>query len=38
MYKSIDEFLSALKQELEGCDRALIQDALSDAEEPECVK
>ena len=33
MYKSIDEFLSALKQELEGCDRALIQDALSDAEE-----
>lgn len=33
MYKSIDEFLSALKRELEGCDKALIQDALSDAEE-----
>lgn len=33
MYKSIDEFLSVLKRELKGNDRALIQDALSDAEE-----
>ncbi len=33
MYKSIDEYLKKLKQELKGCDPALIQDALSDAEE-----
>ena len=33
MYKSIDEFLSVLKKELKGSDRALIQDVLSDAEE-----
>ena len=33
MYKSIDDFLSVLKQELKGNDRALIQDVLSDAEE-----
>jgi hypothetical protein len=33
MYKSIDEFLFVLKRELKGNDRALIQDALSDAEE-----
>ena len=33
MYKSIDEFLLVLKQELKGNDKALIQDVLSDAEE-----
>lgn len=33
MYKSIEEFLSALKKELKGNDTALIQDVLSDAEE-----
>lgn len=33
MYKSVDEYLDQLKQELKGCDPALIQDALSDAEE-----
>ncbi len=33
MISSIEEYLSVLKQELGGCDRATIQDALSDAEE-----
>ena len=33
MYKSIDEYLNRLSRELKGCDRALIQDAVSDAEE-----
>jgi uncharacterized membrane protein len=33
MYKSVNEYLDQLKQELKGCDSALIQDALSDAEE-----
>ena len=31
--RSIDDYLSQLKKELHGCDRATIQDALSDAEE-----
>jgi hypothetical protein len=30
---SIDEYLKQLRKELAGCDRATIQDALSDAEE-----
>jgi flagellar motor component MotA len=33
MYKGVDEYLDQLKQELKGSDPALIQDALSDAEE-----
>lgn len=33
MIKSIDQYLSLLKEELAGSDRATIQDALSDAEE-----
>ena len=33
MILSIDDYLSQLKKELSGCDRATIQDALSDAEE-----
>jgi hypothetical protein len=33
MIKSIEEYLRQLKKELTGCDRATIQDALSDAEE-----
>ncbi|MCX6012331.1 MAG: sensor domain-containing protein [Chloroflexi bacterium] len=33
MIKSIDEYLGLLKKELNTCDRAIIQDALSDAEE-----
>jgi len=33
MVQSIDDYLSQLKKELSGCDRATIQDALSDAEE-----
>jgi uncharacterized membrane protein len=33
MIKSIDEYLRQLKNELANCDRATIQDALSDAEE-----
>ena len=33
MIKSIEEYLRQLKAELAGCDRATIQDALSDAEE-----
>lgn len=33
MINSIDEYLDSLKKELEGCDSATIQDALSDAEE-----
>jgi len=33
MIKSIDEYLQQLKRELDGCDPATIQDALSDAEE-----
>jgi uncharacterized membrane protein len=33
MINNIDEYLSQLKKELANCDRATIQDALSDAEE-----
>ena len=33
MFKNIDEYLERLKKELKGSDPALIQDALSDAEE-----
>ena len=33
MFKNIDEYLERLKKELKGNDPALIQDALSDAEE-----
>jgi hypothetical protein len=33
MIQSIEDYLSQLKKELSGCDRAIIQDALSDAEE-----
>jgi len=33
MINSIEEYLSVLKKDLRGCDRATIQDALSDAEE-----
>ncbi|MFC2072277.1 sensor domain-containing protein [Chloroflexota bacterium] len=33
MIQNIDNYLSRLKKELTGCDRATIQDALSDAEE-----
>ena len=33
MVNSIEEYLRQLKKELAGCDRATIQDALSDAEE-----
>ena len=33
MYKKIEEYLNQLKRELSGSDLALIQDALSDAEE-----
>jgi hypothetical protein len=33
MIKSVEEYLRQLKKELAGCDRATIQDALSDAEE-----
>ena len=33
MYKNIDEYLDKLRKELHGLDRALVQDALSDAEE-----
>ena len=33
MIRSVDDYLSQLKKELRGCDRATIQDALSDAEE-----
>ncbi|UCD10118.1 MAG: sensor domain-containing protein [Dehalococcoidales bacterium] len=33
MIKTIEEYLSQLKKALSGCDRATIQDALSDAEE-----
>jgi uncharacterized membrane protein len=33
MISSIEQYLSELKQELSRCDRATIQDALSDAEE-----
>ncbi|UCE21213.1 MAG: sensor domain-containing protein, partial [Candidatus Aminicenantes bacterium] len=32
MCKDINEYLAKLKKELEGCDSALLQDALSDAE------
>jgi hypothetical protein len=32
MCKDINEYLAKLKKELEGCDPALLQDALSDAE------
>jgi len=33
MINSIEQYLSSLKKNLSGCDRATIQDALSDAEE-----
>jgi len=33
MFDTVDEYMKQLKQELKGCDPALIQDALSDAEE-----
>jgi hypothetical protein len=33
MIKSVEEYLRQLKKEMAGCDRATIQDALSDAEE-----
>jgi len=33
MIQNIDQYLSLLKKELSGCDRATIQDALSDTEE-----
>jgi uncharacterized membrane protein len=33
MINSIEQYLSVLKKDLAGCDRATIQDALSDAEE-----
>ena len=33
MSQNIEQYLSQLKKELSGCDRATIQDALSDAEE-----
>ncbi|MFC2069896.1 sensor domain-containing protein [Chloroflexota bacterium] len=33
MIQNVDGYLSKLKKELSGCDRATIQDALSDAEE-----
>jgi len=33
MIRTVDDYLSHLKKELRGCDRAMIQDALSDAEE-----
>ena len=33
MIQSVDDYLTQLKKELSGCDRATIQDALSDAEE-----
>jgi uncharacterized membrane protein len=33
MIQTIEEYLAKLKKELSGCDRATIQDALSDAEE-----
>jgi uncharacterized membrane protein len=33
MISSIEQYLAELKKELSGCDRAVIQDALSDAEE-----
>jgi len=32
MCKDVNEYLAKLKKELEGCDSALLQDALSDAE------
>ena len=33
MIQNIEQYLSLLKRELSGCDRATVQDALSDAEE-----
>ncbi len=33
MIQSVQQYLSLLKKELSGCDRATIQDALSDTEE-----
>ncbi len=33
MFEGVDVYLDQLRQELKGCDSALIQDALSDAEE-----
>jgi hypothetical protein len=33
MINSIEEYLRQLKKELAGCDRATVQDALSDSEE-----
>jgi uncharacterized membrane protein len=33
MYKTIEDYLNALKRSMQGCDPALVQDALSDAQE-----
>ena len=33
MYKKVEEYLNSLKDQLTGCDPAIVQDALSDAEE-----
>lgn len=33
MYKTVEEYLDALKDEMRDCDRALMQDALADARE-----
>jgi hypothetical protein len=33
MISSVEQYLAELKKELSGCDRAVVQDALSDAEE-----
>ena len=33
MIKAIDEYINQMKKELAGCDRATIQDALSDNKE-----
>ncbi len=33
MFEGVDEYLNQLRQDLKGCDPALMQDALSDAEE-----
>ena len=33
MFENVDKYLDQLRQELKGCDPALIQDSLSDAEE-----
>ena len=33
MYNSVEKYLDALKKEMDGIDKATVQDALSDAEE-----